>query len=69
MLSSVIGSVSPRSRPMIGLKNDGRVFASAASFGENSLGAGKAGEPAHALLRPDQRRVAQRFGAAGEDQV
>ena len=33
------------------------------------LRAGKAGEPAHALLRPHQRRVAQRLGAAGQDQV
>ena len=32
-------------------------------------GAGKACEPAHALLRPHQRRVAERLGAAGQDQV
>jgi hypothetical protein len=36
---------------------------------ERALRGRKAGKPAHALLRPDQRRVAQRLGAAGEDQV
>ena len=36
---------------------------------ENALGAGQPREPAHALLRPDQRRVAQRFRTAGQDQI
>ncbi|MGY4298128.1 hypothetical protein ACVWXN_006223 [Bradyrhizobium sp. i1.4.4] len=35
----------------------------------HTLGGGKAGEPAHTGIRPDQRRVAQRLGAAGEDHV
>ena len=69
MFRSVIGSVSPRSRPMTGLKKDGRALASAASLASDALCAGEAREPAHALLRPHQRRVAQRFGAAGQDQI
>ena len=44
-------------------------FGECGQFCQNALGAGQASEPAHALLRPDQRRVAQRFGAAGQDQV
>ena len=44
-------------------------FGERRELGDNALGAGQASEPAHALLRPDQRRVAQRFGAAGQDQV
>jgi len=31
--------------------------------------AARPAEPAHALLRPDQRRVAQRFRAASQDQI
>ena len=38
-------------------------------LGADAPGTGKAREPAHALLRPHQRRVAQRFGATSEDQV
>jgi len=38
-------------------------------LGESALGAGQACEPAHALLWPNQRRVAQRFGSACQDQV
>src|SRR6185312_15758086 len=37
--------------------------------GAETLGAGETGKPAHALLRPDQRRVAERFGAARQDQI
>ena len=39
------------------------------NFGTEALGAGKPGKPAHALLRPNQRRVAQCLGAAGKNKV
>ena len=51
------------------LEISGPRFGQRSELGQNALGAGKAGKPAHARLRPHQRRVAQRFGAAGEDQV
>lgn len=44
-------------------------FERRSQLGGDALGGGKAGEPAHARIGPDQRRVAQRLGAAGEDHV
>ena len=57
------------------LEADDRLEIGRARFGdrgelaENALGAGEACEPAHALLRPHQRRVAQGFRTAGQDQI
>src|SRR5947207_3442225 len=39
-------------------------FRQRSQLAENALGAGQPREPAHALLRPDQRRMTKRFGAA-----
>ncbi len=58
-------ALQPNNRLEIG----GAHFCERREFGQNSLGAGKPGKPAHALLRPHQRRVTERFRAAGEDQV
>ena len=69
ILSSVMGSVRPAFEPDDRLEIGRPHLQRRHDLGADALGAGKACEPAHALLRPDQRRVAQRLGAAGEDQI
>ena len=51
------------------LEVGGTRFRDRRDLGEDSLGACKACEPAHALLRPHQRRVAQRFRATRQNQI
>ena len=69
MFNSVMGSVSPRSSPMIGLKYRGRVFSSAMIFAPMPLAPARPANQRTPGIGPDQRRVAQRLGAAGQDHV
>ena len=69
MLSSTIGSVRPRSRPMTGVRNDGRKPAKALRRDQTSRAANSRAYQSTALAAKDQRRVAERLGAAGENEI
>ena len=64
-----MGSVSPRSSPMTGLKNEGRNPASAAEPRADVARGEQVREPVDRALAEEERRPAQRIGAAGEDEV
>ena len=69
MLSSTTGSVSPRSSPITGLRNDGRNPGERNEAGPDVARAGEPRVPIDRALAEEQRRLAQRLGAAGQDEV
>ena len=69
MLSSTTGSVRPRSSPITGVRNDGRKPANAMSRDQRSRAPNSRAVPLDRAAPEHQRRVAERLGAASEDQV
>ena len=69
MLRSVIGSVRPRSRPITGVRNDGRKPSIATSFDHGSRAPLSRANQSDGAAVEHQRRMAQRFRAARQDQV
>ena len=69
MLSSTTGSVSPRSSPITGLRNDGRKPANGLEPRPEIARAEQPRIPVDRAPAKHQRRVAQRLGAAGEDEI